>query len=208
MSEDITAKGGSTAVGGDVTGTIVNVNSGNASQIAINFSGASRELGSYLGQVIVFFAEQSLSKYGRRDSLQLTPEVELKAQHNALSLDHQIFVDYRRHLLELERAYAGVEQQNADVRYLVRRKARLAYLRLVQQMPSNHRDGDKRLKYVKENVCDILDKVVEQLIAAYTASTDRKVHEEPASLAVSLIVADAIVNCDVLEKPGSNAATA
>jgi hypothetical protein len=206
MSEDITAKGGSTAVGGDVTGTVVNVNSGEGSQIAISFSGISKELGSYLGQVIVFFAEQSLSEYGQRDTVLLAPEVELKAAHNALSLDHQIFVDYRRHLLELERAYAGVEQQNADVRYLVRRKARLAYQQLVKHIPSNQKDGETRLNYVRGKAAEILDKVVEQLMAAYIVSTDPKVREEPASLAVYLIVADAVISCDVLERP--NAATA
>ena len=57
------------------------------------------------------------------ESRQERPEIEAKLKHNKLPKRHKIINAWTRHSLALERAYHGVEQQNAAARYLVRLRA-------------------------------------------------------------------------------------
>jgi hypothetical protein len=118
-----TSRDGSTAVGGNNDGSIVNVNAGDGATIDVRIENEiARKLPSHLGAVIVLFAKQSLVCENplRRE---LPPEVIDKINHNNLPKNHRIFRDWARYSIVLERCYHGIEQQNADARYLVRRKA-------------------------------------------------------------------------------------
>ncbi|MGH9524153.1 MAG: hypothetical protein ACRD3E_16645 [Terriglobales bacterium] len=166
----------------------------------IQFSLASdqkvdRELPSFLGSLIVFFSEQSLSEYGKGGRRPVPPEVSKKVEHNDLPVTHRVLTDWTRHAFVLEKAYEGVEQQNADARYLVRRKASVAYETLLPTDPA------EKLKFVRANAGSIVERVIAILVEDYKKSTNIKVAEEIAHLAVSLVVADAVIECEVLEKP-------
>lgn len=122
--------------------------------------------------------------------------------YNKLSHDHPVLIDYRRYSLVLEQSYLGVEQQNADARYLVRRRAAIAYELLVREAcKSDSIPVAQRVDYVKANADGIVEKVINRLLEDYKASNDIKVEQETAHLAISLIVADAVVECEVLERP-------
>jgi hypothetical protein len=200
MSPDtVKSSDGSTAIGGDVTAPVVNVNSGDRSQVQITINQEiQRKLSTLLGSVIVFFAEMSLNEYGMGRRTTLPPEVSYKLKHNAFE-NSQIMEDWTMHSLDLERAYAGVEQQNPDVRYLVHRKARYAYANLVEHLPKEDGQSRPRLDYVRQHAKEIVQGVVGQLMLEYEQSNDKKVQQEPADLAISLVVADALIACDVLE---------
>ncbi len=209
MSEvNVSAKDASVAVGGDVSGNLLNVKTGSFSPVQITIQQEiARALPTQLGLVIAFFAAQSLAEYAMREVRELGPEIVEKLEHNALSPNHHMMVEYSRHYHELDRAYAGAEQQNQDARYLVMRRTRLAYGKVVQSMPGEGKSDEQRLDYIRANASSVIDEVIAMLVRAYTASGDEKVSEEHAHMAISLIVADALVECEVLERP-RNAPTA
>jgi hypothetical protein len=190
----ISAKTGSTAVGGDVNAPLLNFN---AETINVGIQ-QQAELSSFLGHVVVSFShsQQSLSDYGVGGHRSVPPDVAVKIEYNSFPANHRLLRDWTRHAYVLEQTYLGVEQQNADARYLVRRRAAEAYESLLDAVSIK-----ERMSYVRTNASELVKQVVSQLLADYKKSSNDKVEEEMAHLAVSLIVADAIVECEVLERP-------
>jgi hypothetical protein len=200
---------GSTAIGGDVNAPVANVLAKDSAQVSIYLQQTiSLALPSFLGGVIVLFSHQSLSQYGLGDRLAVLPEIIEKLKHNCLDPSHQILIDYYNHSFSLEKSYLGVEQSNADARYLVRRKAAFAYSSYVQESCSKLSiPPANKFQFVKTNAAQIVEAVIDRLLNDYAASSEIKVEQEIAHLAISLIVADALIECEVLERPVSNAAT-
>jgi hypothetical protein len=158
--------------------------------------------------VIAVFSKQSLSEYGLGPRMALPAEAIEKVEYNSLSKDHQALVDYYKHSLVLERAYLGAEQQNSDTRYLVRRKAAIAYKSEIQNgLGLQPTSPSHRLNYVRANADKIVAGVINQLVDDYKKSSGIKAEQETAHLAVSLVVVDSVVACEVLERP-ANALTA
>jgi hypothetical protein len=199
----VSATKGSTAVGGDVNAPLLNLNltAPNAAEVNLTIEQhVSRELPSFLGTLIAAFSKQALSEYGRGSKRELPAEVIEKVNYNHLSLDHRALVDYYRHSLELERAYLGVEQQNADARYLVRRKAAIAYSAEIREALKITPTA-RAIDIVRESANRLVENVINRLLDDYKTSSGIKVEQEIAHLAVSLVVVDAVVECEVLERP-------
>lgn len=198
---DVSASRGSISIGGDASAPIINAPS--AREVNFNLEQkVVRELPFFLGKLIAVFSQQSLSEYAKGLRRTLPTEVSEKIDYNKLSRNHRAIVDYLRHSLVLERAYLGVEQTNADARYLVRRRAGIEYDAVVQNgLKQNLALETLRVEYVKVNADIIVDQVIARLLDGYQASSETKVEHETAHLAVSLVVADAVVECEVLERP-------
>jgi hypothetical protein len=195
------ADDGSSAVGRDVNAPVVNVKADRGSTVSVTVEQqTARELPSFLGAVIVVFSQQSLSEYARGPRRALPAEVIAKLEHNKLSQRHRAIQEYNQYVLVLEKAYLGVEQTNADARYLVRRKAGIAYQTEIKEACKDA-SIQEMTEYVKANADGIVQRVVDRLLDDYKKSGDVKVPQETAHLAISLIVADAVVECEVLERP-------
>jgi hypothetical protein len=139
---------------------------------------------------------------GAAQTKQLPPEVAEKLRHNRLPTRHPIIRDWTRHSLSLERAYHGVEQQNADARYLVRQRAGAVYEEELLSAAEAAKIPEEMLSdFVKQNAVILVKAVTDRLLNDYCASKAGAVEEEIARLAVSLVVADAVVECEVLERP-------
>jgi len=197
------ASDGSVSVSGDNSGNILNVNAGDGATFNFQLeSRIARELPSFLSAVIVLFSQQSLAEYSLGSRRTLPPEVIQKVAYNNFPESHQILVDYRRHSLVLERSYHGVEQQNDDARYLVRRKAAVAYQ---SQLASACKAASIPLPmhgaYARNNAVTLISAVIDELLQEYKSSKTIMVEQETAHLAISLVVADAVVECEVLERP-------
>jgi hypothetical protein len=199
----VSAKDKSVAVGGNVNAPVVNASADHGSVLIVNVEQqTARELPSHLGSVIAHFSRQSLAEYGRGDRRPLPAEVKDKVKYNDLPETHRALADYCQHSLVLERAYQGVEQQNADARYLVRRWAGTAYeSQLGAACTQNSITATKRLAFVRANAASLVDSVVLRLMEDYKSSKSANVERETAHLAISLIVADAVIECEVLERP-------
>jgi hypothetical protein len=199
--DDVSASRDSIAIGGDSNAPVINAP--HAHEVNLVFEQkVTRELPSFLGRLIVVFSQQSLSEYARGDRRILPAEVADKIEYNKLSKNHRAIVDYLRHTLVLEQAYLGVEQTNADARYLVRWKAGITYHAVVQNgMKSDKVPEKQKIEYIRENADTIVDQVIVRLLDDYKASSEPKVEEETAHLAISLVVADAVFECEVLERP-------
>jgi hypothetical protein len=205
----VSAREGSTAVGGDVNAPLTNVYAPEASVVNVMIDQRiARDLPSFLGKVIVLFSGQSLSEYGLGARRKMPPEVTEKIKYNNLSPNHLGLSDYYRYFFLLERAYLGVEQQNADARVLVRRRAAISYAsQVAKACRAASIIESHKLDYVRGNADALVEMVVNELLESYKTSNELKVEQETAHLAVSLVVVDAVVECDVLERP-SDAATA
>jgi hypothetical protein len=200
-SHKTSASDGSTAVGGNVDGSIFNVVAGDNTTITFPPL-VSTGLPSMLGTVINVFAQESLSNYGTGARRELTEEVAYKLEHNHLASEHRLIVEYIRFESVLEQAYLGAEQYNNDARFLVRRKAGITYDEVLSAacVRDNVKPADK-LRYVRDRADPLVKEVIGRLLEDYKKSKDANVYEETSHLAISLIVADAIVECEVLERP-------
>ena len=84
----------------------------------------------------------------------------------------------------------------------MRRKAGAVYeeelLRItkVESVPN-----DQHVEYARNNAATLVKAVTDRLLMDYRCSRSGLVEEEMAHLAVSLVVADSVVECEVLEKP-------
>jgi hypothetical protein len=144
-----------------------------------------------------------LADYAKGPRRKLPPEVSVKIHYNDFPPDHHVIRDFLRYSHVLENAYLGVEQRNADARYLVRRKAGIAYDQEVYLVMASApvEPVISRINVIRSKAQIIVSNVIARLIKDYVSSSDLKVEDEIAHLAVSLIVADAIVECEVLERP-------
>lgn len=191
------ASTGSVAVTGDNLGSIINVNA----QTVIVERQIARELPSYLSKVVVRFSED-LSEYNSGPKRSLPPEVDVKLAYNDFPPAHHIIVDYSKYLNVLEATYRGVEQRNDDARRLVRRRAAVAYAEQLHKLCTTHSVKHAQAHdFARSNAVTLVMAVVAALMADFSAGGAARVMQETAHLAVCLIVADAVIECEVLERP-------
>ncbi len=197
------ANGGSAAVNGDNSGSITTITVGDGSNVDLHLEAeVARRLPSHLGALIAQIATESGLAAASTQIRQLPPEVTDKLLYNQLPTRHPIMRDWIRHSLALERAYHGVEQQNADARYLVRQRAGAVYEEELLRAAQVFKIEEIRLSdFARQNAVMLVSAVTNRLLEDYRASKAGLVEEEIARLAVSLVVADAVVECEVLEKP-------
>lgn len=193
------ASAGSVAVAGDNLGSIVNVNA----QTLIVERQIARELPSYLSMVVARFSED-LSEYNSGPKRALPPEVDVKLAYNDFPPAHHIITDCSKYLNVLEATYRGVEQQNNDARRLVRRRAAVAYTdqlhKLCTAQSVKHAQAHD---FARLNAVTLVMAVVAALMADFSSGGAVHVMHETAHLAVCLIVADAVIECEVLERPAN-----
>ncbi|HEY1089591.1 MAG TPA: hypothetical protein VGE47_00725 [Burkholderiaceae bacterium] len=197
----VSAAHSSVAIGRDNKGLLVNA-AENARVNVIIEHRVQQELPSHLSNVVVALSGD-LVGYGTEARRELLPEVADKLTYNDFPARHPIITDYTMHSGSLEAAYRGVEQRNGDARRMVRRRAASVYqealLDLCESKDVHHSQAHGLArKYAVSLVRTVIDTLKKESVAASLASG---VMRETADLAISLIVADAIVECEVLERP-------
>lgn len=197
------AKDGSTSVGRDNRGNITNINTGDGSLVSLRYEAeVQRGLPSHLGALIALFSEKGGLSAEAAKRRQLPPEVVDKLRYNNLPDRHPIIEGWVRHSLTLERSYLGVEQQNPDARYLVKQRAGMVYAEeLLKASESQGINQEGLCDFARKNAVKLVTAVTDRLFDEYCASRTEPVENEVARLAVSLVVADAVLECEVLEKP-------
>jgi hypothetical protein len=200
IGKKISAETGSVAIGGDNNGQIFNLESGANLHIHSSVE-TERSLGSYLGTVISVIAQQRLSEYGHKYNRKVTVEVQDKLDFNQITLDDRLIQNYRKYYFLLDRAYKGVEQSNNDVRVLVRIRAGSIYnTELTSACKAENILPSKRVEYSRNNAHILIEAVKTQMIEDIKASQAMAIDPTWIDLAISLLVADAVAECDVLER--------
>lgn len=204
-----TASGGSTAVGGDNKGAVVNVNAAEGATVAVQVDSANvtRRLPTHLAAVISQFAKSAADLLADALPFAVKPAIEAKLAFNNLPKTHRIIRDWTKHARTLHKSYQGVEQVNQAARYLVKRKAGVVYDEELHRIC--HEKGvsaEQQREYARQHAMTLVQAVTGRLMHEYSCSAEDGVEAELAHLAVSLVVADAVIECEVLERP-ENAAT-
>lgn len=198
LEASVVASTGSVAVAGDNLGSILNVN---AQSVTIVERQIARELPSYLSKVVARFSED-LSEYNSGPKRSLPPEVSVKLAYNDFPPAHHIITDYSKYSNILEATYRGVEQRNDDARRLVRRRAAVAYADQLNKLCTAHSVKHAQAHdFARSHAVPLVMAVVAALFADSSAGSAAHVMHETAHLAVCLIVADAVIECEVLERP-------
>lgn len=196
-SASAVASAGSVAVTGDNHGSIFNI----TAQTLIVERQIARELPSYLSKVVARFSED-LSEYNSGPKRALPPEVNVKLAYNDFPPAHHLITDYSKYLNILEATYRGVEQSNDDARRLVRRRAAVAYTDQLHKLCIAHSIKHAQAHdFARLNAVTLVMGVVAALMADFPSGGTVHVMHETAHLAVCLIVADAVIECEVLERP-------
>lgn len=197
------AENGSTSIGGNNSGTITNVAIGDGANVELHFDGeAAHRLPSHLGNVIAHLASfGELAK--STDKRSLPPEVADKLSYNDLPPRHPVISAWTRHSLILERAYQGAEQQNPEARYLVLQRAGAVYQEELINMALDEKVPMSNLSdFARGRAFKLIAAVTERLLMDYRISiTSALIELEAVRLSISLIVADAVIECEVLERP-------
>lgn len=204
----VSANAGAVAVGANNSAPIVNVQAAANAVVLVNVTPQlTRELPSYLARIVARLAEETLSAYNSGPLRELPPEVSVKLAYYNFPPQHVIITNYRRCLTILEACYRGIEQRNDDARRLVQVRTGLAYndvlyeLCAAQGIPNTQAQA-----FARSNAIVLVAAVVTRLLDILKKGAEVLVYEEVALLAVNLIVADAVIECNVLERP-VNAAT-
>jgi len=192
------ASTGSVAVAGANYGSILNVN---AQSVTLVERQIARELPSYLSNVVARFSED-LSEYNTGPQRSLPPEVSVKLAYYDFPPAHHIITDYSKYSNVLEATYRGVEQSNDDARRLVRRRAAVAYSDQLHKLcEANSVNSARAHEFARSHAVSLVMAVVGALLVDGSTGSAVHVMQETAHLAVSLIVADAVIECEVLERP-------
>jgi hypothetical protein len=200
----VVARTGSVAITGDNLGSIFNVN---AHSVTIVERQIARELPSYLSKVVAQFSDD-LSEYNSGPKRALPPEVSVKLAYNDFPPAHHIITDYSKYSNVLEATYRGVEQRNDDARRLVRRRAAVVYTEQLHKLCAAHSVKHAQAHHFARNhAVPLVMAVVAALLIDLSVSSAAHVMQETAHLAVCLIVADAVIECEVLERPIDAAAS-
>lgn len=195
------ATNNSVAVSGDNSGSIINLN---VESLVVQQQ-IARELPSYLSNVVTKFSAD-WADYNAGPTRSLPPEVDVKLAYNDFPPKHPIIADYARYLHVLEASYRGVEQRNDDARRMVRRCAAVAYAdQLSQLCKANGVKQAQAHDFARNHAVPLVKAVINALMADLAARSTLSVMHETAHLAVSLIVADAVIECEVLERPADAA---
>ncbi|UPG89507.1 hypothetical protein L2Y96_19235 [Luteibacter aegosomaticola] len=194
----ISAGNSSVAVAGDNYGSICNIS---AQSVTLIERQIARELPSYLSSVVVRFSED-LVAYNTGPMRTLPPEVSVKLAYNDFPSAHYIITDYSKYSSVLESAYSGAEQRNDDARRMVRRRAAVAYMEQLHKLCDllELKPADAHA-VARAHAVSLVLAVVEVMLADFSSGSSVTVMQETAHLAVSLIVADAVIECEVLERP-------
>lgn len=201
LDTSVQASAGSVAIAGDNTGSIVNVNLTATNLTIAAERQIARELPSYLSKVVARFSED-MSEYDSGPKRSLPPEVDVKLAYNDFPPSHHVIADYSKYLNVLEATYRGVEQRNDDARRLVRRRAAVAYAKQLHDLCTTN--GIKYAQahdFARGHAVSLVMAVVTALLTDFAAENVSYVMQETAHLAVCLIVADAVIECEVLERP-------
>lgn len=194
----VVASTGSVAVARDNLGSIFNVN---AQTVTFAERRIARELPSYLSNVVARFSED-LSEYNTGPKRSLPPEVSVKLAYNDFPSAHHIITDYSKYSYVLEATYRGVEQRNDDARRLVRRRAAVAYSeQLIKLCEAHSVKHAQAHDFARSHAVSLVMAVVTALLVDLSTGSASQVMQETAHLAVCLIVADAVIECEVLERP-------
>lgn len=205
LDTPVQASAGSVAIAGDNTGSIINVTATNLT-IAIERQ-IARELPSYLSKVVARFSED-VSEYDSGPKRSLPPEVDVKLAYNDFPPSHHVIADYSKYLNVLEATYRGIEQRNDDARRLVRRRAAVAYAEQLHDLcATNGIKHSQAPTFARGHAVSLVMAVVAALLADFAAENVPYVMQETAHLAVCLIVADAVIECEVLERPADAVAS-
>lgn len=138
----------------------------------------------------------------------MLPEVSAKLAYNDFPAAHHLLTDYSKYSGILEATYRGIEQRNDDARRLVRRRAAVAYAEQLHKLCIAHAVNQAQAhNFARSHAVSLVMAVVSALLADFTAGSAANVMQETAHLAVCLIVADAVIECEVLERPVDAAAT-
>lgn len=202
LGKKISAQTGSVALGGDNNGTIQNYNiAAGATLIVGGGVETSRLLGTYLGNVISFVAQQNLGEYGHAYSRGYSNEIMEKFEFNYIALDDRLIQSYTKYSFALERAYQGAEQTNNDARVLVRLQAGSIYdAELSKICAENGVSSADRREFSRKNSHALITAVKVQLAKDFSSSQDIAVDPTLVDLSVTLLVIDAVAECAVLEK--------
>jgi hypothetical protein len=194
----VAASTGSVAVAGANYGSICNINAQNVTLVERQIA---RELPSYLSNVVARFSED-LSAYNTGPQRSLPPEVSVKLAYNDFPPAHHIITDYSKYSNVLEATYRGVEQRNDDARRLVRRRAAVAYSEQLHKLCAAHSIKHAQTHdFARSHAVPLVMAVVAALLVDFLTGSAVQVMQETAHLAVCLIVADAVIECEVLERP-------
>lgn len=132
------------------------------------------------------------------NSATLPAEIEAKIQHNNVCKSRYIIETYKLNTIDLTNVYDALEQEKPG------RKEKLLFVIrdcYEKQLSAVAKGGDVAIEAIQENSDVILDNILNDLRHKVLESSNLNAENEDVDIAIRLILADAFIECRVLENP-------
>lgn len=124
-------------------------------------------------------------------------EVKTKMDHNNLTKSRYIIESYKNNVIDLNNAYNTLEEERPGNKDKLIRNIKNLYEYELSQI-----DFEKNgIKAIRENSDKILENCINELQKQVLESSNLNAYNEDVYFAVNLIIADAFIECILLENP-------
>lgn len=173
-----------------------------AKQITVNngthVHGSTPRNKSVIAEVVNLLSALPQSEQTVFDSASLPAGVAEKIQHNSVAKCRYIIETYKSNTIDLENVYNTLEQERPGRKQKLLNRINFCYKQqLGQLVTGNNLD----IQVIRQNSDTILENIVGILREKILESSNLNADNEDVDLAVNLIVADAFIQCLVLENP-------
>lgn len=159
---------------------------------------------SVLGIVINGIVKLNVETIEVEDENLVPYEVQDKIRHNDLVNYKHLIEDYGVYQNSLDRVYKAIEEYLPTVRYKIKRLINTKYKMIKNQLIAAHaQSAGSEIEILRRNSDGIISSIIKYLTEELHKSStlEEGTYREDINTAIEIIVADAFVNCHILENP-------
>jgi hypothetical protein len=153
---------------------------------------------SCIAEVVNILSSQNIEINHAEDSTLLPADIEEKIQYNNIQKSRAIIEMFKPNIADLERAYKTLEEVRSNAKEKILNIINLKY---EEEISLGFENYNEKLKYIQNNSDNIFETIVKKLENMVYRSSNFEADQEDAEIAVKVILADAFINCLIMEKP-------
>ena len=154
---------------------------------------------SILAEVVNILSKSHISKNTSIKSKRPPHEIEEKIKHNNVIKSRYIIDCYKYNVPDLAKAYDVLEKEKTGKKDKILAIIKMEYNKELATIVDIVEED--KIKKIREQSDNILENIVKELNKKIIESSNLDAYNEDVNIAIMLIVADAFIECIVLEKP-------
>ncbi len=153
---------------------------------------------SCIAEVVNILSSQNIEINFTEESMLLPVNIEEKIQYNNIQKSRAIIETFKPNIADLERAYKTLEEVRSNGKEAI---LNIIHLKYKEEISLGFENYNEKLKYIQNNSDNIFGTIVKKLEKMIYSSSNLDATQEDVEIAVKVILADAFINCLIMEKP-------